>query len=189
MHIPLALTYDDVLIVPRKSTLDSRKEANTTTRITRNLRINIPIVSANMDTVTESEMAIALARLGGIGIIHRFMSIEKQRDYLYQQYERGPRIACIGIGKDQLVRLAQLTRHLRGDPVEGVLIDVAHGHSHQVIDQIKQIINSLPEDSTYDDIFREIAFARMVQNGLRDSRENRTISNEDMEHRIKSWRK
>ena len=56
-------------------------------------------------------------------------------------------------------------------------------------DQIKQLINSLPEDSTYDDIFREIAFARMVQNGLRDSRENRTISNEDMEHRIKSWQK
>ena len=55
--------------------------------------------------------------------------------------------------------------------------------------QIKQLINSLPEDSTYEDIFREIAFARMVQNGLRDSRENRTISNEDMEHRIKSWQK
>ena len=56
-------------------------------------------------------------------------------------------------------------------------------------DQIKQLINSLPEDSSYDDIFREIAFARMVQNGLRDSRENRTISNKDMEHRIKSWQK
>ena len=56
-------------------------------------------------------------------------------------------------------------------------------------DQIKQLINSLPEDSSYDDIFREIAFAQMVQNGLRDSRENRTISNKDMEHRIKSWQK
>jgi len=56
-------------------------------------------------------------------------------------------------------------------------------------DQIKQLINSLPEDSSYEDIFREIAFARMVQNGLRDSRENRTVSNEDMEHRIKSWQK
>ena len=55
-------------------------------------------------------------------------------------------------------------------------------------DQIKQLINSLPEDSSYDEILREIAFARMVQNGLRDSRENRTISNEEMEHRIRSWR-
>lgn len=56
-------------------------------------------------------------------------------------------------------------------------------------DHIKQLINFLPEDSTYDDILREVAFSRMVENGLSDSRENRTISNEDMEHRIKSWRK
>lgn len=56
-------------------------------------------------------------------------------------------------------------------------------------DHIKQLINFLPEDSSYDEILREIAFARMVENGLSDSRENRTISNEDMEHRIKSWRK
>ena len=55
-------------------------------------------------------------------------------------------------------------------------------------DQIKQLVNSLPEDSSYEDILREIAFARMGQNGLRDSSDNRTISNEDMEHRIKSWR-
>ena len=56
-------------------------------------------------------------------------------------------------------------------------------------DHIKQLINSLPEDSSYDEILREVAFARMVKNGLSDSRENRTISNEDMEHQIKSWRK
>ena len=56
-------------------------------------------------------------------------------------------------------------------------------------DHIKQLINSLPEDSSYDEILREVVFARMVEKGLFDSRENRTISNEDMEHRIKSWRK
>ncbi len=74
--IPLALTYDDVLVVPRRSSFISRTEANIKTRLTRRLSLHIPIVSANMDTVTESEMAIALARLGGIGIVHRFMSIE-----------------------------------------------------------------------------------------------------------------
>ena len=56
-------------------------------------------------------------------------------------------------------------------------------------DHIKQLINTLPEDSSYDEILREVAFVRMVENGLSDSREKRTISNEDMEHRIKSWRK
>lgn len=56
-------------------------------------------------------------------------------------------------------------------------------------DHIKQLVNSLPEDSSYEEIFREVAFARMVEKGLSDSRENRIISNEDMEHRIKSWRK
>src|SRR3989344_4437914 len=78
MHnIPLALTYDDVLIVPKRSTLTSRREANTKTRLTKKISLNIPIVSANMDSVTGPEMAITMARLGGIGIVHRFMTIEE----------------------------------------------------------------------------------------------------------------
>ncbi len=74
----LALTYDDVLLVPQFSDVSSRRTLSTRTHLTPKIALQVPIVSANMDTVTESEMAIAMAREGGIGIIHRFMSIEEQ---------------------------------------------------------------------------------------------------------------
>jgi IMP dehydrogenase len=73
-----ALTFDDVLLVPKRSSVRSRRAVNTRTRFSRRIELAIPLVSANMDTVTESPMAIAMAHVGGIGIIHRFMSIERQ---------------------------------------------------------------------------------------------------------------
>ena len=72
------LTFDDVLLIPRRSAIQSRQDVDTSTRLTENIRIKIPIMSANMDTVTEARMAIAMARAGGIGILHRFMTIEQQ---------------------------------------------------------------------------------------------------------------
>jgi IMP dehydrogenase len=74
---PEALTFDDVLLLPARSDVIPA-QANTQTQLTRNIRLNIPIVSAAMDTVTESHMAIALAQQGGLGIIHRNLSIEQQ---------------------------------------------------------------------------------------------------------------
>jgi len=74
-----AITYDDVLLVPAKSTVLPR-ETNVTTKLTRNIVLNIPLVSAAMDTITESEMAVAMAREGGIGIIHKNLSIERQAE-------------------------------------------------------------------------------------------------------------
>lgn len=78
MYIQTALSYDDVLLVPKKSDIKSRHDVETSTKLTKNISLKIPIVSANMDTVTESEMAIAMAMEGGIGIIHRFCDIDKQ---------------------------------------------------------------------------------------------------------------
>ena len=74
----LALTYDDVLLVPQYSNVDSRRALSTRTCLTKKIALQIPIVSANMDVVTESEMAITMAREGGIGMIHRFMTITEQ---------------------------------------------------------------------------------------------------------------
>ena len=80
MDIREGLTFDDVLLVPKRSPIVSRSQTDLRTRLSRNISLNIPIISANMDTVTESGMAIALAREGGIGIIHRFLTIEDQVD-------------------------------------------------------------------------------------------------------------
>lgn len=72
------LTFDDVLLIPQLSSVVSRRQIDTTTQLTKKLKLNIPILSASMDTVTESKMAIAMAREGGLGVIHRFMSIERE---------------------------------------------------------------------------------------------------------------
>src|SRR6476661_1706121 len=77
--VPEALTFDDVLLLPARSDVVPAL-ANTQTQLTRNIRLNIPIISAAMDTVTESHMAIALAQQGGVGIIHRNLSIEQQAE-------------------------------------------------------------------------------------------------------------
>jgi len=77
--VPEALTFDDVLLVPAHSDVVPA-DANTQTQLSRNIRLNIPIVSAAMDTVTESRLAIAMAQQGGLGIIHRNLSIEQQAD-------------------------------------------------------------------------------------------------------------
>ena len=80
MNIREGLTFDDVLLIPKRSPIISRSQTNLKTKLSRNINLNTPVISANMDTVTESPMAIALAREGGIGIIHRFMSIQEQVD-------------------------------------------------------------------------------------------------------------
>jgi len=72
------LTFDDVLLVPKYSNITSRSQTDLNTKLSRNISLNMPFISANMDTVTESGMAVAMAREGGIGIIHRFLSIEDE---------------------------------------------------------------------------------------------------------------
>src|SRR5512146_2475237 len=72
-----ALTFDDVLLVPQHSTV-LPFQVDVSTRFTRNIRLNVPLVSAAMDTVTESRLAIAMAQHGGLGVIHKNLSIEEQ---------------------------------------------------------------------------------------------------------------
>ena len=78
MEFKEGLTFDDVLLVPKYSDITSRSQTNLSTKLSRNISLNIPFISANMDTVTESAMAVVMARAGGIGIIHRFLAIQAQ---------------------------------------------------------------------------------------------------------------
>jgi IMP dehydrogenase len=78
LHPKTGLTFDDVLLIPKRSSIQSRSDVDPSSELVSGFRLSIPIISANMDTVTESQMAIAMAQNGGIGIIHRFMSPEQQ---------------------------------------------------------------------------------------------------------------
>ena len=72
------ITFDDVLLIPKKSSVLSRSDVNIESKLTKKISLKVPIISSNMDTVTESDMAISMARAGGVGIIHRFNSINDQ---------------------------------------------------------------------------------------------------------------
>jgi IMP dehydrogenase len=104
----LGLTFDDVLLVPRHSTVHPR-QVSVTTRLTRTIPLNIPLVSAAMDTVTEASMAIAMAREGGIGVIHKNMPIDRQAAEVDQvkRSESGMILNPITLGPDRPLREAQ----------------------------------------------------------------------------------
>jgi IMP dehydrogenase len=103
----VGLTFDDVLLVPRHATVHPR-DVTTTSRLTRTIPLNIPLVSAAMDTVTEADMAIAMARAGGIGVIHKNMSIERQAAEVdrVKRSESGMILNPITLGPDRPLREA-----------------------------------------------------------------------------------
>src|SRR5689334_7954384 len=105
--IPDALTFDDVLLVPGRSTV-LPTEVDTTTNFSRKVKLNVPLASAAMDTVTESRLAIAIARQGGIGIVHRSMSAEKQAEEVdrVKRSESGMIVDPVTISPDITIRQA-----------------------------------------------------------------------------------
>lgn len=133
------LTFDDVLLVPRCSTMESRfnGSVNLFTCLAPELTLKYPIISANMDTVTEHHMATAMYRLGGLGIVHRFMRPECHYEELKEI--DGPRVICIGVGNSSRERLSYIMNHRWGRPPVSVLIDIAHGHCTAMLDQIKWV--------------------------------------------------
>jgi len=145
-----ALTFDDVLLVPGYSQV-LPAQVDLRTRLIDGIHLNVPVISAAMDTVTEAQMAIGLARLGGIGVIHRNLTAEEQAeevnkvkrsesgiiDYPAGVTDEHGRLICaaaIGVGEKALSRLDLLVEA----GVDTVAIDTAHGHTRLVIDTIRQ---------------------------------------------------
>jgi len=121
MDIPLGLTFDDVLLRPAASSI-LPSQANTSTRLTREIALNIPILSSAMDTVTEADMAIVMAQLGGIGVLHRNMEVDEQAAAVraVKRYESGMVVNPITIRPDQTLADARelMERHrISGIPV------------------------------------------------------------------------
>ena len=138
------LTYDDVNIVPKYSELESRGDVDLTSRFTKNIELQIPIVSSPMDTVTEYDMAKIMMGLGGVGVVHRFMSIKKQTEiveklwaYTFTTDDRYTVCAAVGVTGDYLERAKELVE--KGCNV--ILIDVAHGHHKLVKKAVEEFKN------------------------------------------------
>mgnify|MGYP001465242779 CR=1 FL=1 len=138
-------TFDDLMLSPRYSNIDSRfnGKIDLSIRILPNVKLKYPIISANMDTVTGKDMLLAMEKLGGLGIHHRYCDTDIQLEALNKLPNIAPKIACIGVGRDQFERLAYLVK--RSSFLAGVLIDIAHGHHSLMIEQIKRIKQEFPD--------------------------------------------
>lgn len=137
--ITQAYTYDDILLIPSKS-LYSRSTAKLETKLSRNIHIDIPITSANMDTITGYDLARAMSKMGGIGFLHRNMKIE-ENCYLIKRCLTNwrphwtPVIPTVGVSVAERERAESLLSL----GIDGICIDIANAYSDRVADMIKFI--------------------------------------------------
>jgi len=128
------LTFDDVLLVPGYNGIRSRQNVNTVT-FAKGREFDIPLISSNMDTITEGAMADAMASLGGFGILHRFMTIESNVKIFKAVAQKDKAAVSIGIGKEGLERADALI----AVGATMICVDVAHGHSKEVNRTLREL--------------------------------------------------
>jgi len=135
VSIEEALTFDDVTLAPKYSEI-LPTEVDTTVKLTNNLKLKIPLLSSAMDTVTESRMAIAIAKAGGIGVIHRNLNIKKQITEIKKVKKHKLIVgAAVGAGFHEFKRAKEIIK----EGVDLIVVDTAHGHTKKVSEIIKYI--------------------------------------------------
>ena len=142
------LTFDDVLLVPKHSQITSRRDPSLTSPVTKDYSLDLPFIAANMDTITEKEMACAMARLGGLGILHRFMDPETQvqqvKDvaaYIKEHNLTSPVAASIGVKEEGMKRAHMLVEA----GVQILTVDIAHGDSVMMLDTLESVKKKFPK--------------------------------------------
>ena len=138
-----SLTFDDVTLIPQFSSI-LPSEANVETSLGANINLKIPFLSSAMDTITESSMAIAIAKEGGLGVIHRNLSIKEQCAEVKKVKKKKLIVgAAIGTSKEDIYRANKLIEN----NIDMLVIDTAHGHSKKVLDilkKLKKIVKKIP---------------------------------------------
>lgn len=130
-----AICFDDVLLVPQHSSIDSRKDIDLTMSSGR-LKLNLPVIAAPMDTVCGDEMAITMSEYGGLGVIHRHQLLKDQIEMISRvSYFLHPAFGSIGITSDYMIDAKKLI----AAGAVGLCIDVANGHNHRAIEAVKSI--------------------------------------------------
>ena len=139
-----ALTFDDVTLAPQYSKV-LPSDVSTVTVLSNQLKLDIPILSSAMDTVTESKMAIALAKQGGIGVIHRNLTISQQINEIKKVKSKSFKVgAAVGTNESELNRIKNILKL----NIDLIVVDTAHGHSQKVADTILKIKKIKPKKTT-----------------------------------------
>lgn len=142
-NLRVGLAFDDVLLVPRRSNIRSRQDVSLQTQLSRRVTLGLPVVAANMDTVCEAAMAIAVAKVGGIGMIHRFLPIGAQADMVAQVKQLGLQVgAAVGTSVDSVERAKALVEA----GADALVLDIAHGHAEHAIEELRQLKRNFGAD-------------------------------------------
>lgn len=142
-HDVPAITFDDVLLVPQHNNINSRLHTDLTTNFTRMLTIKSPIISANMDTVTEVEMMARMHEHGGVGILHRFMPLERIIEYIKSAVDSNIYPICVSVGVATGVE-KDIDKIVKTNHIHVICIDIAHGDCDRMVEVTQHIKRYYP---------------------------------------------